>query len=179
MEDDSYWSNIFRKETKKIKNIYTVLKHVPIFQDLNKKELKAIERILHRRTYKAGEAIFNENEPGFGMYIIESGKIYINAGKDQKLLAVLSEGDFFGEMALLLEIPRTASAVSHEPSQILGFFQPDLFGLLETKPRTGNKVLKCLAQIIAKRLRQGTLENRELKIKLNELEKKSKPKKGK
>jgi CRP/FNR family cyclic AMP-dependent transcriptional regulator len=83
---------------------------------------------------------------------------------------VLSNGDFFGEMALLLESPRTASAVAHEPTKLLGFFQPDLFSLLETKPKTGNKILLHLAQMIAERLRQSTIENRYLKNKLSELE---------
>ena len=52
MQEDTLWSNIFKKENKKEPNIYTVLHRIPIFQDLNKKELKAVDRILHRRTYK-------------------------------------------------------------------------------------------------------------------------------
>ncbi len=172
MEEDTYWSNIFRKQQKQEKSIYTVLKRIPIFQDLNLRELKAVERILHRRTYRPEEIIFNENEPGLGMYIIESGVVHIMAGKGDKLLAVLSQGDFFGEMALLLETPRTASAKAAEPLKMLGFFQPDLFGLLERNPRTGNKILQRLAQIIAERLRQNNIETRQLKLKLKETEEK-------
>ena len=174
MEEDTYWSNIFKKVDKEEKSIYTVLSRIPVFKDLTGKELKAIERILHRRVYKADEVVFHENDPGVGMYIIESGKIYIKLGKDDKVLAVLSNGDFFGEMALLLESPRTATAVAHEPTKLLGFFQPDLFSLLETKPKTGNKILLHLSQMIAERLRQGTIENRYLKNKLSEIEGKPK-----
>ena len=170
MEEDTYWSNIFKKVDKKEQSISSVLSKIPVFKDLTSRELRAIERILHRRVYKTDEVVFHENDPGVGMYIIESGKIYIKLGKEEKVLAVLSNGDFFGEMALLLESPRTASAIAHEPTKLLGFFQPDLFSLLETKPKTGNKILLHLAQMIAERLRQSTIENRYLKNKLSELE---------
>lgn len=178
MQEDTIWSNIFKKEKKKETNIFTVLHRIPIFQDLNKRELKAVDRILHRRTYKEGEVVFSENEPGVGMYIIESGKVHITLGKQKKLLAVLSDGDFFGEMALLLESPRTATAVANSPLKMLGFFQPDFFGLLETQPRTGNKILHRLAQMIAERLRQTSLENTALKLKISEYNEKKKGKKA-
>lgn len=169
MSDDFFWTNIFKPNTVIEENIFSVLKRIPIFQDLTYKELKSIERILHRRTYKADEVIFKEGEPGVGMYIIETGKVHITLGKQQKLLVLLSKGDFFGEMALILEGHRTASAISKEPTKLLGFFQPDLFNLLETNPKTGNKILQRLSQMIAERLRLGTIENRQLKTRLNDL----------
>jgi len=168
MNEDTVWSNIFKKGKKQEANIFTVLHSIPVFKDLSKKELRSVERILHRRTYKDGEYIFHENEPGVGMYIIESGQVHITLGKENKLLAILSKGDFFGEMALLLESPRTATAVASGPLKMLGFFQPDLFGLLETHPKTGNKILLRLSQMIAERLRQTSLENRALKLKISE-----------
>jgi len=144
MSDDFFWTIIFKPNTVVEENIFSVLKRIPIFQDLTYKELKRIERILHRRTYKEDEVIFNEGEPGVGMYIIESGKVHITLGKQQKLLVLLSKVDFFGEMALILEGQRTASAIAKEPTKLLGFFQPDLFNLLETNPKTGNKILQRL-----------------------------------
>ena len=177
MDDDTMWGNIFRKDDKKEASIYTVLAKIPIFQDLNKKELKAIERILHRRTYNAEEIIFNEGDPGAGMYIIENGHVNITLGKEGKLLAVLSDGEFFGEIALLSDTPRTASAISSTDTHMLGFFQSDLFNLLETNPRLGNKILHRLAQMIADRLRFSNLENQQLKQKLNKLEEKVSAKK--
>jgi CRP-like cAMP-binding protein len=170
MSTDFYWTNIFKRSHIVEESIFSVLKRIPIFKDLTYKELKSVERILHRRTYKADEVIFNENEPGVGMYIIESGKVHITLGKEGKLLVLLSNGDFFGEMALILEGHRTASAIAKEPTKLLGFFQSDLFNLLETNPKTGNKILQHLAQMIAERLRIGTLENRQLKSKLTQLQ---------
>ena len=68
MQEDTIWSNIFKKEQKKETNIFMVLHKIPIFQDLTKRELKAIDRILHRRTYKKDEVVFNEDEPGMGRW---------------------------------------------------------------------------------------------------------------
>jgi CRP/FNR family cyclic AMP-dependent transcriptional regulator len=170
MAEDPFWSNIFRKHKVVEESIFSVLKRLPIFQDLNYKELKAIERILHRREYCSDEIIFREYEPGVGMYIIETGKVNITLGKENRLLVLLSNGDFFGEMALILEGERTASAIATEPTKLLGFFQPDLFNLLETNPKTGNKILQRLAQMIAERLRLSTIENRQLKTKLNQVQ---------
>jgi CRP-like cAMP-binding protein len=169
-ETSSFWGNIFKKEKKEQYNIYRVLKNVPLFKDLNRSELKAVERILHHREYKADEVIINEGDIGLGMYIIESGVVYITTSNGEKLLAVLSKGDFFGEIALLLEMPRTASGVAHKPTKLLGFFEPELTGLLESHPKTGNKILFRLAAMVAERLRQGTLENMELRAKLEQFE---------
>jgi CRP/FNR family cyclic AMP-dependent transcriptional regulator len=79
---------------------------------------------------------------------------------------------------LLSETPRTATATATKDSHILGFFQSDLFGLIETNPRMGNKILLRLAQMVTERLRFSNLENQQLKLKLSELENKKQGKKG-
>jgi len=177
MQEDTMWGNIFRKQEIGKPNILTVLSNIPIFNELSKKELKSIERILHRRTYKKDEVLFNEDDPGVGMYIIEHGRINITIGSENKMVASLSNGEFFGEMALLLETPRTATAIAAVPTSILGFFQSDLFGLTETNPKMGNKILFKIAQMIAERLRFSSIENQQLKEKINTLENKSKNRK--
>lgn len=171
MIEDSFWSNIFKRDDSKGISIYTILKETPVFKDLSKKEIKAIERILHRRQYKKEENIFYENDPGVGMYIIEDGLVNIVQGKQHKLLAVLSRGDFFGEIALLAETPRTAGAVASSDLKLLGFFQSDLFNLLETNPRMGNKILYRISQIIAERLQYNNIEKQHLRDKITKLEK--------
>jgi CRP/FNR family cyclic AMP-dependent transcriptional regulator len=170
MTEDTYWTNIFRKKEGGEKNIFTVLSKIPIFADLNHKELRAIERILHRRSYRKNELIFNEGDPGVGMYIIETGHVHITLGSENRFLAALADGEFFGEIALLSEIPRTATATAQTDVKMLGFFQPDLFGLMETNPRIGIKILHRLAQMIADRLRFSNVENHRLKDKLRGLE---------
>lgn len=152
---DGLWENIFKK-TKEENNILEILKGVPMLNNLSNNELREFERIVHRRNYKANEIIFWEGEPGVGMYIIQSGSVKIyNTLPDSgiKELAILKMGDFFGELALLDESPRSASANALEACQILGLYRPDLFDLLERRPKLGLKVMTKLAQIIGNRLR--------------------------
>ncbi len=178
MQEDTMWGNVFKKKETETLGILTILSKIPVFRDLSRKELKAIERILHRRSYKKEEVLFKEGDPGMGMYIIENGRINISIGQENKLVASLSNGEFFGEIALLSEIPRTASASASVPTKILGFFQSDLFGLTETNPQLGNKVLFRIAQMIAERLRFATIESQQLKDKIHDLEDRLKDQKG-
>lgn len=153
---DPIWGNIFRKKTSREEELISILKEVPIFEDLNRRELRQIERIVHNRTYAINEAVVEEGEPGMGMYIIRSGEVHVlqktKEGEVQKL-ASYKEGDFFGDLALLDEAPRSASVIATEPCQMIGFFRPDLFDLIEQDPRLGLKIVLRLAQIIAARLR--------------------------
>ncbi len=73
----------------------------------------------------------------------------------------LKEGDFFGEMALLDEYPRSAEAMAIERTETFGIFRPDLFNLIEGNPKLGTKILLRLSQILANRLRETT----EMKLK--------------
>jgi len=106
---DSFWGNIFRQQEKEEENIRKTLKRIPIFEGLSRKELRAIERILHRRQYATGEVIFHQGEPSAGMYIIVEGKVRIFLEPTQQVVAELHDGDFFGELALLNESPRSAT----------------------------------------------------------------------
>lgn len=166
---DSFWGNVFKRSKEDEENVLTMLKGVPIFDGLSNGELKEFERIIHRRQFKANENIFWEGEPGVGMYIIQKGmvKIYKTSpeGKNEEL-ATLKSGDFFGELALLDESPRSASAVAMEECHILGLFRPDLFDILERKPRLGVKVMMKLAQMIGERLRITNTELQNLRAKL-------------
>ena len=178
LPENSLWTNIFKHIHKVLHHIYNIMRGIPIFRDLTRKEMRAVEHILHHRSYKKDEVVFNEDEPGVGMYIIESGAIHIKMGNEQNLLAVLTRGDFFGEMALLLESPRSATAVATKPANLLGFFQPDLFDLLKRHPETGNKILYRLSQMIAERLKHTITENTHLKARIHELERREKGGKG-
>lgn len=146
----------FRKKTDK-DDIFKVLKNVPIFSELSKKELHEVEEIIHRREYKKGEPVFRMGDPGLGMYIIINGMVNIveeNEKNEMKTLAVLKDGAFFGDLALLDEAPRSASAIADDSCDILGFFRPDFLDLLYRKPKLGIKILIALSRIIGERLRR-------------------------
>jgi CRP/FNR family cyclic AMP-dependent transcriptional regulator len=163
-----FWENIFKFRQKKIHEIDRILLKIPIFYDLNHRELRQIKDILHQREYKRHEAIFNQGDVGLGMYIIEKGTVNIVAEPESHLLAKLSDGDFFGELALLDDAPRSAAAVTETPCTMLCFFKPELLDLIDRNPKLGSKILFRLAWTIGERLKttneqikeQSSLTNR-------------------
>lgn len=136
------------------KPMRTFLQSIKIFEELSWLELRRLELIIHRRTYDPGEVVFYEGEPGVGMYIVHAGKIdLIKEGHaKERPLTTFRTGDFFGEVALLTEMPRTATAKAAESTVLLGFFRPDLLNLLTSHPKMGSKVLLGIAQVVATRL---------------------------
>ncbi len=135
--------------------IADVLTRVPIFANLSKRELLSIDRILHRREYLPDEIIFRQGEPGMGMYVVQHGRVAIITEPQNQQLYEMQEGDFFGEVALLDEGPRSATAVARTSCTLLGFFQPDLFDLINRNPRLGVKVVLSVAKHVGVRLRQA------------------------
>lgn len=132
--------------------MHALLKGVPIFEALNANELAHVERLLHRRTYAAGEVIFREGDPGVGMYVIGEGRVGIDAETAGKRLTELHDGEFFGEIALLNETPRSATARALAPTVLFGLFQPDLLDLVRRRPRLGVTLLLALARAAGQRL---------------------------
>ncbi len=166
--------NFFRKSPEsQHKNgrsdLPVILSRVPIFENLSKRELAAVVRILHEREYQAEEIIFRENEPGMGMYIIQNGTVAIISESGQLQLSELSDGAFFGDVALLDDAPRSATAVAKTACRIFGFFQPDLFALMERDPRLGLKIVFRLARLMAERLRKTNQRAQELNQELQKI----------
>jgi len=158
----TFWENIFKFRQKKVHEIDKILLKIPIFHDLNHSELRQIKDILHQREYNKHEVIFNQSDVGLGMYIIEKGTVNIVAEPESQLLAKLSEGDFFGELALLDDAPRSASAVTETPCTMLCFFKPELLDLIDRNPKLGSKVLFRLAWTIGERLKTTNEQIKEL-----------------
>lgn len=155
-----------RQKDKRHRTLRDILMSISIFEDLSKRELASVQRILHQRKYEPGEVIFRQEEPGMGMYIIQSGTVTILSEPEDFLLSELNDNDFFGELALLDDSPRSATAIAKTSCQMFVFFQPDLVGLIERDPRLGIKIVLRLARILVARLRnandQAFTLNREL-----------------
>ncbi|GIV57502.1 MAG: cyclic nucleotide-binding domain-containing protein [Bacteroidetes bacterium] len=147
----SLWQNLFRPGRAE-PDLDALMQQVPLFAELGRRERAAVAQILYRRTYEPGEVIFYQGEPGMGMYLIASGRVAIVREPEGHRLATLEAGDFFGEIALLNETPRSATARAETACVLWGFFQPELLGLLERKPRLGVKILLALARIVGARL---------------------------
>lgn len=149
------WENIFKRHDENQNNLKKILRNIPVFQNLSDRELVNIERILYRRNYRPTEVIFREGEPGLGMYIIEKGIVSITLADGEHPLIELSDGDFFGELSLLDNGPRSATATARDDCRLLCFFQPELMQLLTVSPKIGVKILLGLSKTLGERLKRA------------------------
>lgn len=168
---DFIWSNLYKSKKNHKDSTLELLRKVPIFSELKDRELKEFQRISHIRNYGIKETIFWEGEPGVGMYIIQNGRVQITKKCDVEsggtLLAELRDGDFFGELALLDDSPRSACAFAVEETKVIGIFRPDLMSLFNRKPGLGINVLFKLADMIGHRLKATNQELKRLQDLIN------------
>jgi signal transduction histidine kinase len=109
-----------------------------LFAGLAPEELHALKLITVTKAFDAGQPIFREGDPGDGLYVVGDGRVQISAvvGQDQqRTLSRPGPGEFFGEMALLDNGPRSASAVAEESSQLMFIPRDGLLELLERSPK--------------------------------------------
>jgi CRP-like cAMP-binding protein len=159
------WSNIFRKKMDE-ESLSYFLGKVPIFADLGARELTSLEELVHPRRYDPRETVFEEGDPGSGMYLVRTGHIQIFARQvdgSEEELALLGPGDFFGETTLAAPSPRTASARSLDHCELLGLFRADLLATTQKYPTVANKILMGLTRVISERLQAAGIEIRRLK----------------
>ncbi|OIO04327.1 MAG: hypothetical protein AUJ52_15585 [Elusimicrobia bacterium CG1_02_63_36] len=134
----------------------SVLKKIPLFAGLSRRELGRVSDIIHEREYERGEAVFLMDQPGAAFFIVMEGELDIivpQDGADPLKLATIGEGLSVGELALLDASPRSASAVASKKTRALAFFREDLHKLLESEPFIGSKIYRTLSTIIGARLR--------------------------
>jgi len=150
------WENIFKGWNHSESKTIITLKQVPVFKNFSNKEFLELEKLIHHREYSSGDFVFKNHAPGEGMYIIMNGCVKITIGtqtNNENILAELNEGDFFGELALFDDEPRSANAIAIKNSQLLGFFTQDLMSLQERNPVLGQKILFNLGGVLGERLR--------------------------
>jgi CRP-like cAMP-binding protein len=131
------------------------LKDSALFDSLTPLELKIIDGLMHERRYMADEIIFDEGEEGQALYLVTSGRVIISRqlGAGREVVAELSSGSFFGDLALLDNAPRNAQTRALDNCELAVFFRADFMGLMETDPVIGYKISLALARHIGRRLR--------------------------
>ncbi|MDF1580005.1 MAG: cyclic nucleotide-binding domain-containing protein [Desulfuromonadales bacterium] len=162
------WSNIFSKK-KQEESLAFFLGTVPVFAELSPKELHQLERLMHARDYAPFETVFEQGDPGSGMYVIRSGKVQVfsrNINKEEEELAVLGPGDFFGETTLTAPAARTAFVRTLEQSVLIGLFRADLLEMVQKQADIANKILMMLTRIMSERLLASNTEIIRLKTAL-------------
>lgn len=114
------------------------------------------------RTYNDNTMIFCESEPGYELYIIQSGQVKITKIVDEEvLLAVLKPGDIFGEMALLENKPRSASAISFGQVTVMAINKSNFESMVQAQPQLATRLIQLLSERIWTAYRQ--LENLTIK----------------
>lgn len=167
----SFWANFFKNPADKSELEKTLLS-IPIFEELNSRDIALLTGILHNRSYVAGEIIFHQGDPGVGIYIIREGVVEIRRIYEGQVfnMAHFTAGDFFGELALVDGEKRSASAVAVTDTKIAVIFKPDLDEFIERYPKKGIKILQGISRITVARLRNLNEDQVLLRNKINKLE---------
>jgi CRP/FNR family transcriptional regulator, cyclic AMP receptor protein len=134
------------------------LKDIVVLQSMDAAALAKIASVLEEEEYANGQVVFIEGEPGDSMYFISQGCIRIEkrphpAGEDRKTLAVLEAGDYFGEMALVNQKPRAASAVAAGGARLLRLSKAAFDRIHETSSATALNVLFGMIRTASERIR--------------------------
>jgi len=147
------WQNIFRHKDDDLTAVCRLWSSTPLFSDIPESCIRRLVKNMHPRLYKKGDKIFTTGDIGAGAVLIKSGEINIMAS--DTVLATLHTGDFFGEVALVVDEPRTADAVASTDCELIFFLRPDLEEWVHNSPRQGAQLLANISRILAGRLRQA------------------------
>ena len=135
-----------------------LLKQSPMFSEVSTEDLRIVAQMLEEENYFAGDRIFDVNEHGDHMYILQSGRVGISLNPDptiKEFVVELGLGECFGEMNLLDELPRSASAHVLVDSIVLSLEKSRLRGLIINYPELSIGMLRGLSL----RLRAANLKS--------------------
>jgi ATP-binding cassette subfamily B protein len=124
-----------------------ILREVPLFKDLDDSYLREISDIFITERVPAGRTVIEEGDEGTRFYIIIHGKVAVTATDDEgqaHRMAILDDGDYFGEIALLADIPTTASVVTLAPSVFIILQREQLLKLMQQHAGLGSQVRDAL-----------------------------------
>lgn len=120
------------------------LSRVPLFSSLKEGQLAEVAGRLRTRTYRAGEVIFHQEDPGTTLHIIKTGRVKITTSSpegEEIVMAILDEKESFGEIALLDGQPRSANAVAMKPTQTITLDRSDFLDIMTRNPEMISAVL--------------------------------------
>jgi CRP/FNR family transcriptional regulator, cyclic AMP receptor protein len=131
------------------------LKNLPFFQDLADWQLKRVSEVVFERHYDENETLFEQGQPGAALFLIWEGNVAIELDHVERktTIAHLDKGHFLGEMALIDESARSATARATVPTKTLALYRNDLKRLALSDPGTACSIYRALAGIVGDRLR--------------------------
>lgn len=130
------------------------LASVPLLAGLDGRVRRRLSQIGKRRTYAAGERIVKEGSTGTALYVVLSGRIRVERGGGA--VGELGQGDFFGELALIEDEPRSASVIAVEEAECLLFPAWEFRALLEEHPQIAVAIMRALIARLHRQERHGS-----------------------
>ncbi len=130
-------------------DIVDVLRKVPLFSGLEKEDLSALASIVTRKEFAKRDTLFHQGDPGEEFMILTEGSVKVelmNAEGKELTLTILTPYQFLGELALLDDVPRSATVVSMEQSVLLSINKRDFARVLENYPRMSIPMLRQLTR---------------------------------
>jgi nucleotide-binding universal stress UspA family protein len=131
-----------------------LLSHTSLFAELSQEDLEHLAETARIRTYHRGEVIVREGEMATGCFILASGRVEVLKGADGQhptVLATLGAGDFFGEMAVIDDHPRSATVRAVEEAECVAIRREDFLETLQHRPQIAVRMLP----VLVRRLRQA------------------------
>ena len=139
----------------------TLLRRVPAFRQLTDEQISLLAKRVGTQRFERGEVIFHQGDSGHILYIIAQGQVRIfqvsQAGLELAV-AIFSDGDFFGELALLDGQPRGASAAAMEQTTVLTLHRTAFQHTLSTSP----PIAAAILEVMAARLRESNIRAKQL-----------------
>jgi CRP/FNR family transcriptional regulator, cyclic AMP receptor protein len=123
-----------------------LIQQVPLFSDLDKRELQGLVSSMKERTFDQGDTIAVEGQSGVGFFIIEEGEATITVKGEER--ATLGHGDYFGEVALIDDGERTATITAKTPLKCYGITSWEFKPLVEQNADLAWKMLQSMAKML-------------------------------
>ena len=140
---------LFSQDTK-----VKALKEAPLFAGLSRKELAQLARVSEDLEVEPGKVLCKEGETGHEFFVIVDGKVKVT--RKGRRVTTRGGGDFVGEIALLEDVPRTATVTAETPVRLFVLTRKDFRHLLDENPGVERKVLRALARRLAEASKDPT-----------------------
>jgi CRP/FNR family transcriptional regulator, cyclic AMP receptor protein len=134
-----------------------ILRKVALFEGLTQAQLRKLGGALTAVEFSGSAHIFREGEPGTSMFIISEGKVRISKmvpGIGEEALAILERGQYFGEMSLIEDGPRSADAIAHSPCRLYELQREKLDEVMFTDKELAYVLLWTFVRTLSARLRE-------------------------
>ena len=161
---DPEWENFFQSKVQARQSLIRLLGEIPIFSLMRAHELKRLASIVHARHFKTGEMVIRSGVSQSGFYLIRSGSVRVMRERNSQMfpVATLRPPELVSEFAIIDDSPRSSSVVAAEPSELIGFFKPDLMDIIVTSPSMGCAIMLRLAEDMSRSLNTDYQKLREM-----------------